>query len=71
MSMMSFFQEYKAQEYETNFSYMVPMYGLFAKRHTKKKTTNIYIVIKVTWILNFDVNKFKGNTNTKNLYNYT
>ena len=47
------------------------MYALFAKRHTKNFTTNIYIVIKVTWILNFDVNKFKGNTNTKNLYNYT
>ena len=47
------------------------MNALFAKRHAKNFTTNIYIVIKVMWILNFDVNKFKGNTNTKNLYNYT
>ena len=69
--MMSFSQECESQEYEANFSYKAPMYALFAKRHTKNFTTNIYIVIKVMWILNFDVNKFKGNTNTKNLYNYT
>ena len=46
------------------------MYALFAKRHTKNFTTSIYIVIKVTWILNFDVNKFKGIINTKIVYNY-
>ena len=40
------------------------MYVLFAKRHTKNFTTNICIVIS-HMDFKFDVNKFKGATNSK------
>ena len=43
----------------------------YLPKDIQKILLQTFTLLSVTWILEFDVNKFKGNTNTKNLYNYT